>query len=405
MSGDILSFEPADLVDQVMSLGSNNPIEVVIQGKNIAQSRQIANKLLPSFGKITYLRDAQIAQPLDYPTIQINYDRVRLGQMGLTVDQVGRSVVEGTSSSRLTQPIYWLDNTSGNAYQVQVEYPQFVMNSPDQVDQIEVGNVGGNSIFLRDIADWKKGNTIGEYDRINQQRFITITANIHQQDLGKAVDDVNNAIKQLGELPQGVKVYLRGQSEFLNQTTDELSSGLLLAVVVIGLMLAAYFQSFKISLIILSALPGVLAGSLLLLWLTGNTLNIQSFMGCIMAIGVAVSNVILLISNAEQLRSYQSVNTSIGAQAAANRLRPVLMTSLAMIAGMIPMSLGIGEGGKQTAPLAIAVIGGLLFSMFISLWLVPLMYDLVIGKRKAKSTSLDPNDENSMYYDSNYLII
>ena len=284
---------------------------------------------------------------------------------------------------------------------MQVEYPQFVMNSPGQMEQIEVGKSGGKPIFLRDIADLKKTNTIGEYDRINQQRFITITANIHKQDLGKAVDDVNNAIKQLGNLPQGVKVYLRGQSEILKQTTGELSAGLLLALVVIVLMLAAYFQSFKIPLIILLALPGVLAGSLLLLWLTGNTLNIQSFMGCIMAIGVAVSNVILLISNAEQLRSDQNINTSIGAQAAANRLRPILMTSLAMIAGMIPMSLALGEGSKQTAPLAIAVIGGLLFSMFISLWLVPLMYDLIIGKKKAINVSLDPDDETSDYYNKN----
>ncbi len=399
--GATLSFEPADLVDQVMSLGSNNPIEVVIQGKNIAQSQEIANRLMQSLDKLSYLRDQQIAQPLDYPTIQINYDRIRLGQMGLTVDEAGRSVVEGTSSSRLTQPVYWLDNSSGNAYQVQVEYPQFVMNSPGQMEQIEVGKSGGKPIFLRDIADLKKINTIGEYDRINQQRFITITANIHKQDLGKAVDDVNNAIKQLGKLPQGVKVYLRGQSEILKQTTGELSAGLLLALVVIVLMLAAYFQSFKIPLIILLALPGVLAGSLLLLWLTGNTLNIQSFMGCIMAIGVAVSNVILLISNAEQLRYDQNINTSIGAQAAANRLRPILMTSLAMIAGMIPMSLALGEGGKQTAPLAIAVIGGLLFSMFISLWLVPLMYDLIIGKKKAINVSLDPDDETSVYYNKN----
>lgn len=399
--GATLSFEPANLVEQVMSLGSNNPIEVVIQGKNIAQSRDIADKLLPSLKNISYLRDQQIAQPLDYPTIQINYDRIRTGQMGLTVDEAGRSVVAGTSSSRLTQPMYWLDNNSGNAYQVQAEYPQFVMNSPDQVDQIQVGKSDGKPIFLRDIADWKNTKTVGEYDRINQQHFITITANIHKQDLGKAISDVNDAIKQLGTLPQGVKVYLRGQSDMLTQTTDELSNGLLLAVVVIGLMLTAYFQSFKISLTVLLALPGVLAGSLLLLWITGNTLNIQSFMGCIMAIGVAVSNVILLVSNAEQLRLNGNTGRRIYARAAANRLRPIIMTSSAMIVGMIPMSLGLGEGGKQTAPLAIAVIGGLLFSMFISLFLVPLIYNLLIGDKRPVNVSLDPDDETSAHYDNN----
>jgi multidrug efflux pump subunit AcrB len=322
--------------------------------------------------------------------------------MGLTLEQAGKSVTEGTSSSRLTQPIYWLDKAAGNAYQVQVEYPQAVMNSAEQVDQIPVGKSGDGTIYLRDIAELKKGNSIGEYARINQQRFITVTANIHKQDLGKAVADVNNAIQHLGELPPGVKVYLRGQSDVLNETISELSIGLLLAVVVIGLMLTAYFQSFKLSLTVLSVFPGVMAGSMFLLWVTGNTMNIQSFMGSIMAIGVAVANAILLVSNAELIRSQQDNNrsVSIGSQAATNRMRPILMTSFAMIAGMLPMALGFGESGKQTAALGIAVIGGLLFSTFISLWLVPLVYDWIIGKNKSTSTSLDPNDENSIYYDS-----
>jgi len=396
-----LSFEPADLVDQVMSLGTNNPIEVVVQGKNLSQSRDIADKLKQSLCSISYLRDVQTAQPLDYPTIQINYDRVRTGQMNLTVDEAGRSVTLATSSSRLTEPVYWLDKNSGTAYQVQVEYPQSIMNSPEQIDQVPVGKANNNTIYLRDIADWKSGNSIGEYDRINQQRFITVTANIHEKDLGNAVADVNNAIKHLGELPQGVKVYLRGQPDLLDQTTGELSGGLLLAVVVIGLTLTAYFQSFKLSLVVLSIFPGVLAGSMLLLWVTGNTLNIQSFIGCIMAIGVAVANAILLVSNAEVIRLNTNNDSLIGAQAAVNRLRPILMTSIAMIAGMIPMSLGLGESGRQTAPLAIAVIGGLLFSIFMSLWLLPLVYDWVIDKKKVVSASLDPNDEHSIYYDKN----
>lgn len=397
--GALISFEPADLVDQVMSLGANNPVEIVVQGRNLVQSREIADKLMHSLNSISYLRDVQIAQPLDYPTIQINYDRIRSGQMNVAIDQAGRSVVEGTSSSRLTQLVYWLDKASGNAYQVQVEYPQFVMNSPEQVEQIPVGKSNDKTIYLRDIAEWKKGNSVGEYDRINQQRFITVTANIHKQDLGKAVAGVNAAIKNLGELPPAVKVYMRGQADVLDQTTGELSIGLILAVVVIGLMLTAYFQSFKLSLTVLSVFPGVLAGSMLLLWLTGNTLNIQSFMGSIMAIGVAVANAILLVSNAESIRSAQANMVNIGARAAANRLRPILMTSFAMIAGMIPMSLGLGESGKQTAPLAIAVIGGLLFSTIISLWLVPLLYDLIIGSKLRNSTSLDPEDETSLYYD------
>lgn len=395
----LISFEPADLVDQVMSLGTTNPVEIVVQGRNLNQSREIADKLKLSLGTLSYLRDAQIAQPLDYPTLQINYDRIRTGQMDLAIDEVGRSVADATSSSRLTQLVYWLDKTSGNAYQVQVEYPQLIMNNAEQLNQVPVGKTNNGEIYLRDIADLKLGNSIGEYDRINQQRFITVTANIYKKDLGNAVSDVNKKIKQLGELPKGVKVYLRGQSDMLSQTTDELSSGLLLAIVVIGLMLAAYFQSFKLSLAVLSIFPGVIAGSMLLLWLTGNTLNIQSFMGCIMAIGVAVANAILLVSNAESIRLQRTGETIIGARAAANRLRPIVMTSLAMIAGMLPMALGIGEGGKQTAPLGIAVIGGLLFSTFMSLWLLPMIYDLLTGNKTSTSKSLDPDDQNSIYYD------
>ena len=399
--GILISFEPADLVDQVMSMGTNNPVEVVVQGKNLVQSREIAYKLQASMTRIPYLRDIQVAQPLDYPTVQINYNRLRTGQMNLTVEQAGRSVVEATSSSRLTQPVYWLDKLAGNAYQVQVEYPQLAINSTEELEKIPVGKVNDNTIQLRDIADLKSGSSIGEYDRINQQRFITVTSNIHKKDLGQAIDDVNKSIGQLGELPQGVKVFLRGQSDILTQTISELSVGLLLAILVIGLMLAGYFQSFRLSLTVLSVFPGVLAGSMLLIWITGNSLNIQSFMGSIMAIGVAVSNAILLVSNAESIRGKQGNTDSAGALAASNRFRPIVMTTLAMVAGMIPMALGIGEGGKQIAPLGIAVIGGLLFSTIISLWFVPLVYDLLIGSRKPVGVSLDPTDSDSIYYDRN----
>jgi len=397
--GCAISFEPADQVDQVMSLGASNPIDIVVQAKNIAQGRILAGKLTQSLNQFNYLRDLQIAQPLDYPTMQIGYDRVRMGQMGLNIDEAGKSVVEGTSSSRYITPVYWLDNSSGNAYQVQVEYPQFTMNSPEQVNQLPVGKAGENPLYLRDIADWKTTSTVGEFDRLNQQRFITLTANLYQRDLGRAINDVNQAIRKLGELPAGVKVYLRGQSELLSQTTSELGLGLLLAVIVIAILLTAYFQSWRLSLSVLAILPAVLAGSLFLLWATGNTLNIQSFMGCIMAVGVAVANAILIVATAHTLQIEGSSVRRAVITAARQRLRPVLMTSMAMIAGMIPMSLGLGQSGKQTAPLGIAVIGGLLFSTIVSLWLVPLVYGLLRTNDTTKSFSLDPSDETSSYYD------
>lgn len=393
-----ISFEPADLVEQVMSQGTNNPVEVVVQGKNLKQSRDIGDKLKKQMEALPYLRDIQYTLPLDYPSLQIDYDRVRAGQLGLTIDEMSRSVTAATSSSRNILLNYWLDKNTGNAYQVQVELPEYQMKSPEDLEQVPV-SAGNQNIFLRDVASWKKLNTVGEYDRLNQQRFITISANLHEKDLGTAIIDVQTAISKLDSLPQGVKVYVRGQSEILDQTQTELGSGLLLAVIVIFLLLAANFQSVKLSFTILSVIPAVVAGSFLLLFLAGKTLNIQSFMGCIMAIGVAVANAILLITKCEVIRQQDSQQSDIGFLAAQSRLRPILMTSFAMIAGMIPMAIGFGEGGEQTSPLGIAVIGGLLFSTFTTLFVLPLVYNAVINKKIYSNVSLDPDDTESRYYD------
>lgn len=406
----LLSFEPADLVDQVLSLGTATPVDVAIQAKNLVQGRVFAEKIRKQLLTRPALRDVEYSLPLDYPTLQINYDRLRTGQMGLTLDEVSRSVVAGTSSSRLTQPGYWLDKASGNSYQVQIEYPQFRMNSPAQLEAIPVSASGNQRVYLRDVADWKRLNTPGEYDRLNQQRYITLTANLHGQALDGAVTDIKKIIHNLGELPAGLKITLRGQADLLAQTLSELSLGLGLAIVAIFLLLAAYFQSVGLSLVVLSTLPAVLTGSLGLLMLTGHTLNIQSFMGCIMAIGVSVANAILLVANAEivrrnpdqpQLESNRTptvFKTGIGFQAAQTRLRPILMTSLAMMAGMIPMATGLGEGGDQTAPLGVAVIGGLLASTLTTLLILPLSYNAVLGRKRYKNPSLDPDDSSASVY-------
>jgi multidrug efflux pump subunit AcrB len=389
-----LSFEPGDLVDQVLNLGSNNPIEIAVMGRNLSQTRKIAETLNQKLKAIDYLRDVQIATPLDYPVIKSDIDRVKAGQMGLTVEQISKSTVAATSSSRFTQPNYWLDKNTGTAYQVQVEYPQYRMNAMDQLEMIPVSGSVGSPVYLRDVASQKKITSPGEYDRINQQRFITVTANIHDKDLGTAIKEIKETIVSLGELPAGIKVMVRGQAELLSDTMSELQSGLLIAVIVILLMLTVYFQSFKLSLTVLSIIPAVIAGSVLLLLLTGHTLNIQSYMGTIMAVGVAVANAILFVTNAEYYRKndFSSDYTGKGAY---NRLRPIMMTSLAMIAGMVPMAIGMGEGGDQTAPLGMAVIGGLIFSLFSTLIFLPLVYSRIIGKNPYKNPSLDPEDESS----------
>ncbi len=381
-----ISFEPANLVDQVMSQGANNPIEIIVQSKDIGQSQKYAQKLLTSLQGYDYLRDVQIGIPLNAPSLKIDYDRIRLGQLGLTIDQVSKSVVAATSSSRFTQPVFWREPSSGNAFQIQVELPQYQMNTINALQNILVANVSGDNIYLRDIANITSTKQIGEYDRLNQNRFIPITANLHHKDLGASLDDLNKTIKGLGDLPTGMKIYLRGQSEIFKTTFNELGTGLLLAIVVILLLLAAYYQSFSISLVVLSSIPAVIAGSFILLLITGHTLNIQSYIGCIMAVGVSVANAILFISHAESYRKQGDLHAS--KKGMTDRLRPILMTAMAMIAGMLPMALGLGEGGEQVAPLGVAVIGGMLFSTVSLLLFLPIIYQKTIGKNEYKDVSL-----------------
>lgn len=385
-------FEPADLVDQVMSQGSSTPIEVVVQGKNLQQGKQYADKMVTKLQSISYMRDVQISAPVNYPGLEIDYDRIRTGQLGLTIDQVSKSTVAATASSRFTQPNYWLDKSAGNAYQVQVEIPQYEMTQPEDVENIPIDTKQNKPIYLHDIASLKNVNTVGEYDRINQQRYVAVTANLYNRDIGAAIKDVDKAIKSLDSLPTGIKIYQRGEADVFKATFSELQNGILMAVVVILLLLAANFQSFPLSFTVVSMVPAVIAGSFLLLFITGRTLNIQSFMGCIMAIGVSVANAILFVTNAESYRKQSKDGAAVNG--ISNRLRPILMTSCAMIAGMIPMALGFGEGGDQTSPLGIAVIGGLLFSTISSLFVLPAVYESVIGRKSFKSVSLlSENDQ------------
>ncbi|XHR97513.1 efflux RND transporter permease subunit [Mucilaginibacter sp. UC70_90] len=192
--------------------------------------------------------------------MKLEFDRVRLGQLGLTVDDVGKSLIAATSSSRFTQPNYWLDKANATAYQVQVQVPEFIMNDPGKVDNILLGSNGGKQVFMRDVASWKMGRIEGEYDRLNQKRFITLTANLHGKSLGVAIHDIDKIIAGLGKLPDGMKIQQQGQAEVFQQTFDELQTGVLLAIVVIFLLLAVNFQSFRVSLIVIGIIPGVLTG-------------------------------------------------------------------------------------------------------------------------------------------------
>ncbi|MBL8207315.1 MAG: efflux RND transporter permease subunit, partial [Blastocatellia bacterium] len=392
------SFEAGDIVTQVMNFGAPTPIEVALSGPNLTANRAFAEKVLAEMKKIPTLRDLQFAQPLDYPTVNINIDRERAGQMGVTVDQVGRSLVAATSSSRFTQPNYWRDPASGVAYQVQVEIPQQRIASIEDIQTLPAtsNTMGKNAPMIGDVASINYGSMQGEFDRYNQARMLTITGNIHNADLGSVTTEVNAAIKRAGEAPRGVSIAVRGQVPAMQNTLNSLGLGLLIAIVAIFLLLAGYFQSLRVALIAIAAVPAVLAGVSLALWLTNTTLNVQSFMGGIMAIGVSTANAILLVTFAEQARQQNQTAMQAAIEAASTRLRPILMTTLAMIAGMIPMALALGEGGEQTAPLGRAVIGGLLASTLAVLLVLPLLFAVVQRKAKAGAASLHPDDNANL---------
>jgi multidrug efflux pump subunit AcrB len=388
-----ISFEPGDLAEQVLNLGSTNPIQIAVVNRNLDEGKKTATQLLKQLSGIASLRDLQIATPLDYPAIKIDVDRVKAGQLNITAEQLARSAVAATSSSRFTSPSYWLDKTTGTAYIVQVQYPEYKMNSTSQLEMVPVSSAEGNIHLLSEVASWKRIAMPGEYDRLNQQRYITVTANVQNEDLGSAFKKVNDIISRM-TIPKGSKVLLRGQPELLQETLSSLQFGLLVAIVVIFLLMAVFFQSFRVAAITLSVVPAVIAGSLLLLFITGQTMNIQSYMGTIMAIGVSIANAVLFITNAEQFRREGDI-VRAHVRSAESRLRPILMTSLAMIAGMIPMAIGFGESGDQTAPLGIAVIGGLIFSTVSVLFFLPHVYRWSVGRRKYTSASMDPLDANS----------
>jgi multidrug efflux pump subunit AcrB len=281
------------------------------------------------------------------------------------------------------------------SYQVQLEIPQALTNSISSLETIPItGGDDASMPLVGDVATVNEGTIIGEYDRINQQRMLTITADISDVDLGTAGQMVRDAIAAAGQPPRGVTVDVRGQVAPMQQTLAGLQTGLLLAVAAIFIVLGAYFQSLPVALIVLLTIPGVIAGVLVMLTLTGDTLNVQSFMGAIVSLGVAVANAILLTTFAEKYRIEGRGPLDAAVEGARSRLRPILMTTSAMIVGMLPLALG----SAQTAPLGRAVIGGLLGGTIATLFVLPATFAAIRSSPKPASPSLDPIDPASRYY-------
>jgi len=391
------SFDPGDLISQTLNFGAPSSAEVAITGPQYADVQSYANRVHQELVKVKELRDVEFEEPLRYPTVNVHVDRVLAGQLGATANDVGAAIVSATASSRFVAPNYWRDPKSGVSYQVQVQVPQPAMTSVKDIQTIPVNSSTGTHPLLSQVAEIQSTTVPGELDRQNGMWMIIASANVGNSDFARAAKEIDSAIAKAGQAPRGVTTQVRGQVSALKQIFAELATGLALAVVVILLLLTANFQSFRLALVVMSSAPAVLLGAILMLLLTGTTLNLESFMGTIMAIGVAVANAILLVTFAEHNRRSGADPVSAARAAAAERLRPVLMTSLAMIAGMIPMALAIGEGSEETAPLGRAVIGGLFAATLATLFLLPTVFGIVQKHASLKSPSLDPEDPDSPF--------
>jgi multidrug efflux pump subunit AcrB len=389
------SFEPGDIVGRILNFGAPTPVDIAITGPDFAATRAFAAKVHDELAKVPTLRDLQFGQALEYPGINVDIDRQRAGQLGVTVDQIGRSFAAATSSSRFVAPNYWADPRTGIAFQVQVEVPQPRMTTLDDLRVVPVSADGASHPLLGEVARIENSTIVGEYDRFNGQRMVTLSANAAGEDLGRVATRVDEAVARAGALPRGAALTVRGQIAPMRETFRNISAGLAVAIVVIFLLLAANFQSLRLAFVVVSTVPAVLAGVVLMLLATRTTVNVQSFMGAIMAIGVAVANAILLVTFAEQARRSGDAQPAIAAARA--RMRPVLMTSAAMIAGMLPMALAIGAGAEAAAPLGRAVIGGLAAATIATLLVLPSVYSLVQQSASRASASLDPDDPESRF--------
>jgi len=401
------SFEPSDIVNEVMSFGSPTPIEIVVSGANYTQNREFAELIRREIAQVPQLRDVQIGQSMDYPTVEVNVDREKAGMAGLMPVDVSRALVTATSSSRFVVPNYWADPKSGIAYQVQVEVPRPVVRDPfemetigsvEQLGRIPLKKTEEGQLLVRDIATIERGTMPGQYDRYNMKRQVTLTANIVGADLGAVANQVDQAIQRAGTPPAGTTVETRGQIPPMLEMQAGLSIGLLLAIVAVFLLLAANFQSLRLALATISTIPAVVTGVVVMLYLTDTTINIQSFIGSIMAVGVAMANAILLITFAEKRRTEVNDSIQAASSGAASRMRAILMTSFAMIAGMLPMALALGEAGQQNAPLGRAVVGGLIAATLATLLLLPMFFAVLQRSASTQSASMDPDDHLSKYY-------
>ncbi|HVA80184.1 MAG TPA: efflux RND transporter permease subunit, partial [Candidatus Binataceae bacterium] len=383
--------QAADIISQVLSFGLSAPIDVQIVGPNLSDDFRIAEELKSGVETIPGAADVRIAQVLNYPTLRVKVDRDKAAELGISQRDVTTSILTSLSSSVVTSPNQWLDLKNGVSYSVAVQTPQHAVDSIQAIGRTPItGSLAnalpGNPQFLSNLTGVSHEIQAQGINHYTVRRVVDLNCGIEDRDLGSVTAAVQAKINALKDVPPGTTLTIAGESAAMRQSFASMASGLVLAIVLVYLLMATNFQSWLDPLIIMMAVPGALAGVLWMLIFTHTTLNVESLMGTIMAVGVGVANGNLLITFANDLREQGLDSVSAAVQSAEVRMRPVIMTALAMILGMLPMSLAMGEGGEQNAPLGRAVIGGLVAATFMTLVVVPIVYSMFthqrIGKRE-----------------------
>jgi multidrug efflux pump subunit AcrB len=396
-------FEPGDIVTQVMSFGASKPIAVRVIGTDYDKVRDHAEKIAADLKRIPHLRDVGFEQTLDYPTVEVDIDRELAGLVGVTPEHVKHALVMATASTRFTNLNYWINDKTGFDYLVQIQVPPLNVDEPSDLEELPLQSVNPMvPLMVRDVLrDGSIHTSVrpGEYDRDMSQRFLTVVANVEGEDLGRAAKQVREVVKQAGDPPRGVRIEEQGSLPSMTQMFKALGIGLAVAVFVIVVLLTAYFQSPRLALISVGAVPGVLAGIVVILYVTNTTLNIESFMGSIMCLGVSVSNSVMMVTFMDEHWKSGKASTEAALLGASERLRPILMTACAMTVGMLPMAMALERGSQMEAPLGRAVIGGLVMSTFATLLVLPSVFAMVIGSKEPSSPSLYPGNPASAHYD------
>jgi multidrug efflux pump subunit AcrB len=367
-------FQSGGLVDSVLNMGMPAPIDIQISGSSLRQGYATAAQIASQVRALPGVSDVLIPQDIDYPALQLNIDREKASLVGLSQKEVVDNVITALTSNGMIAPNYWIDPKSGNPYMLTVQYPEDAVKTLEDLKQIPLrGAKAKEPTTLDTVVSMKTIPTPTEVDHYQLFRVIDVYVSPKTEDLGKVTGQIDKILANT-KLPEGVRVDLRGSVQNMRSSFKSFGIGLLLAIVLVYLILVAQFASFLDPFIILLAVPPGLAGVLLFLLITGTTLNVMSLMGVVMMVGIVVSNSILIVEFTRQLRHQGKPLREAAAVASRQRLRPVLMTSLATLLGLIPMALKLGTGSEAYAPLARAIIGGLLVSVVVTVYLVPAAY-------------------------------